>query len=323
MKAAVLFQTGSVPAYSDVPTPIPENDQQQLITVKAASIKQLDLLKASGNHYTGYASLPAVVGVDGVGVLADGRPVYAMGQTGMMAEQALVATDRWCVLPEGLDYALAAALPNALLGADAALRYRARIEPGATVLINGATGVTGMLAVQLANYHGAKTIIATGRNPASLQSLKELGADEVISLNQPDDALIAQFQETFSRTPVDLVQDYLWGHPMELMLAALAKNPPAVRTRMVTVGEMAGASIALPSGILRSRNVELIGSGIGSLSGPEIDHYLRHDMPPMLALAAAGKLTIPIRVMPLQAVEEAWQQAAASSQRIVLSMPTA
>jgi len=243
-----------------------------------------------------------------------------MGLTGMMAEQALVAQNRWTVLPEGLDLALAAALPNALLGADAAMRYRARIKPGEVVLINGATGATGMVAVQVAKYHGAKTIIATGRNPLALQTLTELGADEVISLHQPDEAIIDQLKDIFSRTPINIVQDYLWGHPIELILSALVTGPPHQRIRIVSVGEMAGASITLNSGLLRSRDIELIGSGIGSLSPQEIGHYMQHEMPTMLTVAASGQLTLPVNVMPLSEVEEAWRQAAASSERIVLTL---
>ena len=320
MKAAVLQQLGATPTYTDFQAPVPENDQQVLISIKAASIKQLDLLKASGNFYLNYATLPTVVGVDGVGQLANGQYVYAMGLTGMMAELALVAQNRWTVLPEGLDPTLAAALPNALLGADAAMRYRARIKPGEVVLINGATGATGMVAVQVAKHHGAKTVIATGRNPQALQKLTELGADEVISLQQPDEAIIDQLKDIFSRTPINIVQDYLWGHPIELILSALVTGPPHQRIRIVSVGEMAGASITLNSGLLRSRDIELIGSGIGSLSPQEIGHYMQHEMPTMLTVAASGQLTLPVKVMTLSEVEQAWRQAATSSERIVLTL---
>ncbi|GAB4016212.1 quinone oxidoreductase family protein [Spirosoma koreense] len=320
MKAAILQEEGTLPSYGDIQPPIPDNDQQTLISVKAAAIKQLDLLKASGNHYTHYPSFPAVVGVDGVGVLADGQRIYAMGLSGMMAEQALVATNRWTAVPDGLDDTLAAALPNALLGSDAALRHRAQIKKGDVVLINGATGITGLVAVQVAKFHGAKTVIATGRNPATLQTLTELGADEVVSLQQADEAVIQQLQEIYARTPIDIVQDYLWGHPIELILAALKTIPNHQHTRIVTVGEMAGASISLDSGLLRSRDIEFIGSGIGSLSLQAIGHYMQHELPEMLSLAATGKLTLPFRTVPLSDVAQAWQQATKSSERIVITI---
>ena len=320
MKAAVLHQLGAIPTYDTFSTPIADNDQQVLISVKAASIKQLDLLKASGTHYTQYASLPTVVGVDGVGVLDTGQRVYAMGITGMMAEQALVTKDRWIPVPDGLDEAVAAALPNALLGSDAALRHRARVKKGDTVLVNGATGTTGMMAVQVAKHHGATTVIATGRNPAALQKLRELGADEVVSLQQSDEAIIDKLKALYELTPFDIVLDYLWGHPIELILSALktVKNPRF--TRIVTVGEMAGASISLESGLLRSRDIEFIGSGIGSLSMQAIGSYMQRDMPAMLELAAAGQLTIDIDTVPLSTVEQAWAKAAKSGRRIVVTI---
>lgn len=315
MKAAVLYQLGAIPVYAEFPQPVPENDQQVLISVRAASIKQLDLIKAAGKHYTQYTTLPTVVGFDGVGVLADGRRIYATGITGMMAEQALVAKNRWTVLPEGIDDALAAALPNALLGSDAALRHRAKIKKGDIVLVNGATGATGMMAVQVAKYHGAARVIATGRNPAALQKLTELGADEVVSLDGSDKAIVDQLKAIYARSPINIVIDYLWGHPTELILSALATVKNHQHTRIVTVGEMAGATVLLDSASLRSRDIELIGSGIGSLPPQTIADYMQHDMVQMFELAAAGKLSMDLAVVPLSEVAHVWN----SSQRTVLT----
>jgi len=187
MKAAVLHQLGSVPEYEDFPDPNP-TQEQLLITVKAASIKNLDKARASGKHYASYITLPAVVGIDGVGVLENGTRIYAQGITGMIAEKALIAKNRYTVLPQNIDDATAAALPNAAMGAALALRYRAEIKKGNVVLINGATGVTGQLAIQMAKYYGASKVIATGRNMEMLEKLTELGADEIISLRQDDNS---------------------------------------------------------------------------------------------------------------------------------------
>jgi len=320
MKAAILHQLGTMPTYEDFPQPIAENDQQVLISVRAASIKQLDLLKASGKHYTQYPSLPTAVGVDGVGVLDDGQRIYAMGVTGMMAQQALVMKNRWVNLPEGIDDALAAALPNALIGSDAALRYRAKIKPGHTVLVNGATGATGMIAVQAAKFHGASIVIAMGRNQATLQHLKTIGADEVISLEQTDEAIIKQIEAIYERTQIDIVLDYLWGHPVELILQALKNVKTHQHTKIVTVGEMAGASVSLESGILRSKDIEFIGSGIGSLSQQTIGEYMQQHLPTMFQAAAEGKLQMELEVIPLADVTSAWAKAARSGKRIVIQL---
>src|SRR4051812_35877983 len=155
MKAAVLHQLGTNPKYEEFTDPVPQDEHQVSVTVKASAIKQLDKLKVSGKHYTSYQKLPNVVGTDGAGVLEDGTRIYAAGITGMLAEKALVQKLNCVRLPDNLDFETAAALPNALMGSDGALLIRAKIQKGETVLINGATGVTGKVAVQIAKYRGA------------------------------------------------------------------------------------------------------------------------------------------------------------------------
>ena len=111
-------------------------------------------------------------------------------------------------LPAGIDDVTAAALPNAVAGSAMALRFRAGMKPGETVLINGATGFTGKIAVQIAKHYGAKRIIVTGRNEETLQSLLVLGATEILSLNQDDEQYITQLKEIQSRTPNNIIIDY-------------------------------------------------------------------------------------------------------------------
>lgn len=184
MKAAVLKEFGKAPVYGDFPDPVPTGPDQLLIYIRAAAIKNIDRLRAGGHHYASHSALPAVVGNDGIGELADGRMVYAHGLTGMIAEKALIPAKGYTALPKHIDIALAAALPNAVLGAAMALRTRAQIKNGDTVLINGATGVTGMLAVQMAKYYGAGEVVVTGRNGEKLNQLKGLGATRLIPLHK-------------------------------------------------------------------------------------------------------------------------------------------
>ena len=192
MKAAVIYQRGEMPQYTDFPEPTVQNEDELLITMKAAAIKHLDKSKASGKHYSAGSDKTnaSVIGGDGVGVLADGTRVFALGE-GMIAEKAIIEKSRMVKLPGGLDEVTAAALPNAVAGSAMALRFRAAMQKGETVLINGATGFTGKIAVQIAKHYGAKTIIVTGRNEETLQSLLALGADEIISLQQDDETFVA------------------------------------------------------------------------------------------------------------------------------------
>jgi NADPH:quinone reductase-like Zn-dependent oxidoreductase len=324
MKAAILHKLGTAPQYGDFPDPIQQSDDQLLITIKAASVKNLDKGRASGAHYASYTNLPVVVGIDGVGLLADGTRVYATGISGMIAEKALINKHNYVKLPDHIDDATAAALPNAVMGAALALRFRAGIRPGEVVLINGATGVTGMVAIQIAKHYGAKRIIATGRNPESLKKLSELGADDILSLKESDEDFTKQLKKINTETPIDIVIDYTWGHPAELILSAL-KGGGAVlavthRVRFVTVGGMAGDNIQLSSGILRSSAIEILGSGLGSLPKEALQKMNSEILPEMFQLAADGKLKIETITMPLKDVESAWNSNIPTGQRLVIVM---
>lgn len=321
MKAAVLHQLGHAPVYEDFPDPTPASPDQLLLNVKAASIKNLDKLRAAGVHYASYTELPVVVGIDGVGVLEDGTRVYAQGLTGMIAEKALIRKDRYTVLPAGIGDIVAAALPNAVFGAAMALLSRAGLKKGETVLINGATGFTGQLAVQLARYYGASTVIATGRNPQSLEKLGELGASEVFSLNQDDGTIIKKLQEIHHHTPIDIVIDYLWGHPAELVLHSLkGAGGFTQRIRMVTVGSTAGENIELSSGILRSSAIEILGSGIGSLSEENMRDFSGRILPDLMELAAVGKLHLETATAGLKDIATAWGKDAGAGKRLVIEI---
>ncbi len=222
-----------------------------------------------------------------------------------------------------MDDVTAAALPNAVMGAALALRYRAEIKKGDAVLINGATGVTGQLAVQIAKYYGASKVIATGRNMESLEKLKTLGADAIVSLKQDDEAIIQQLKEIHISTPFDIVIDYLWGHPAELIIEALKGggiNMFTPKVRIVSVGSMAGENINLASGILRSSRIELMGSGLGSFSQEDMQSFNTQIIPEMFQLAADGKLTIETERTTLENIKTAWQQEAAPGKRFVVTM---
>jgi NADPH:quinone reductase-like Zn-dependent oxidoreductase len=307
MKAALLKKEGSFPVYTDISDPLPKNDDQLVVNVRASSIKQLDLQKAAGTHYTHFTSLPVVVGMDGVAVMEDGQRIYAMGITGMMAEKALVHKDKWIAVPDGLDDATAAALPNALVGSDIPLRIKGYIKSGDVVLINGATGATGMIAVQMAKFHKAGTIIATGRNPEALDKLKRLGADVIISLNQPDHAIIEAFKRTYMATLFDIVVDYLWGKSIELLVQALSEVPSQKQTKIIAVGEMGGKSITLASDSLRSRDIIILGSGIGSFSPRVIAEYLQNVLPEVFDYAAHGGIEMDNELSPLKDIADAWK----------------
>ena len=185
MKAAVVTAWGQPPEYTDFAEPAP-GDGAEVATVEASALTNLTRGLMSGNHYASREiQLPAVAGADGVARLADGRLVYtgAIAPYGMMAERALVDPGGATPLPDTIDPVMAAAIPNPGLSAWMSLDYAAAVTPGAHVLVLGATGVTGAVAVQLAkSVFGAERIVVAGRNTQRLQWLCTVGADDAIVL---------------------------------------------------------------------------------------------------------------------------------------------
>jgi len=214
-------------------------------------------------------------------------------------------------VPDGLDDITAAAIAIPGMSSWAALKDRAKFVAGETVLVNGATGTAGRLAVQIAKYLGAKKVIATGRNAVALQSLKALGADLTILLVENYVALEDAFKEQFVGG-VDVVLDYLWGQSAERLLIAGGKAGKDTPTRFIQIGTASGANITLPGAILRSSAIELMGSGLGSVP---LDRILRA-IEKLLQAVVPGRFEIATKPVPLSEVEQAWSCADASGHAV-------
>ncbi len=315
MKATIITGPGIAPIYADFDRPQPQGNEQRL-RVSASALSHLTRGRASGHHYSADNRFPFVPGVDGVGRRDDGSRVYfAMPRApfGAMAEETVVDATHCVPVPDELDDVTAAALANPGMSSWAALRHRARLSPGETVLINGATGVSGKLAIGIARHLGAGRIIATGRNPVALEALKEIGADETISL--ADGETESHLRKHFS-DGVDVVLDYLWGESARGILIAGAKFGPDARPiRFVQIGSMGGDEIALPAAALRSSAIEMMGSGIGSVSLENLIGSIGD----MLAVAHTAGLTIATQSVPLSEVAAGWDMAD-SAGRIVFTL---
>jgi NADPH:quinone reductase-like Zn-dependent oxidoreductase len=304
MHAAMVEEFASPPRYRETPAPAPV-DGEVLLQVRAAALSNLVRGQANGHHYSS-GMPPFIPGNDGVGTAPDGTRFYFIGPRapfGSMAEFSVVPQARTIPLPPNLDDAVAAALGNPGLATWGAMLGRAKLQPGEAVLINGATGTAGRQAIQVAKYLGASKVIATGRNPQALQGLPALGADETILLDQPEENLLRSFKAALSQ--VQVVLDYLWGPSAELMLKSAGGHGSPEgepRIRFVQIGSISGESITLPGGSLRSGGIELLGSGLGSLSAKQILQSLRT----MFAATAKVQFEIDIDRVPLAKVEEAW-----------------
>jgi NADPH:quinone reductase-like Zn-dependent oxidoreductase len=319
MKAAIVRSFDHPPEYGDFEDPV-AGSGEVLITVKAAAMSRLVQAQASGQHYSSDNRFPFVPGVDGVGVLPDGKRVYfafPAAPFGSMAERTAVPSSMCVSLPDDLDDVTAAAAANPGMSSCAALLERAKLVKGESVLINGATGVAGRLAIQIAKYLGAGRVIATGRNAASLQGLDALGADFLISLDQPADALTSAFRSEIKGAGVDVVLDYLWGPSAESLIAAAAGHGSGAaepRIRFVQIGSVSARSITLQSGALRSSGLELMGSGLGSVSNQRLLNAIGVVMQ---AIVPQG-FKISADPVPLAEVGTAW--ASQTADRIVFTM---
>jgi NADPH:quinone reductase-like Zn-dependent oxidoreductase len=322
MRAGIITAAGEPPVYGDFSEPA-ASVGKEVIFVSASALSQFSKSRSSGTHYSSGGMFPSVAGADGVGRTADGRRVYFVlpeAPFGALAEQSLVRSKQCVAVPDGVDDVTAAAIANPGMSAWAALVERARLQPGETVLINGATGTAGRLAIQLAKHLGAGRVIGTGRNEAELKELSSLGADIVIPFTlgtspgarNYEEALIAEFGHG-----IDVVVDYLWGESAKTVIVAVAKGVEDARpVRFVHVG---GASreenIELPGAALRSSAIQLMGSGVKSVPFPKLLDAIRS----VFEAVAPANLQVATKPVPLAEIEKVWESP--GKPRVVLTIP--
>jgi NADPH:quinone reductase-like Zn-dependent oxidoreductase len=322
MHAAVVRAFDAPPRYDTFPTPTVSStvsgERELLVDVLAAGLHPRVRSAANGTHYTSDGTLPMVPGIDAVGRTRQGELVYFVaddGDPGTMAEQAVVDRRRAVVLPEGTDAAAVAAAMNPAMSSWVALRRRIEFRPGGSVLVLGATGNAGQLAVQIARHLGAARVVAAGRDSGRLGLLPGLGADETVSLlGEPEEVA-----ERLGRAAgdADVVIDYLWGPVTEAALPALltARSERARALAWIQIGSMAGPEITLPSALLRAANLQIMGSGQGSVTAAGIIA----ELPALAAEITRGALAVDPLAIPLSQVERAWSTPTAPGQRIVLT----
>jgi NADPH:quinone reductase-like Zn-dependent oxidoreductase len=310
MHAAVLHTIGTVPQYEEFPEPvIGDKDREVLVHVHAASLKPVDKQIASGSHYASSGELPRVCGLDGVGHLDDGQRVFFGGPRpphGAMAQRTVVPRAFTFPIPENVNDETAAALPNPGISAWLSLAYTAKLVRGENVLVLGATGVTGKLAIKIAKLLGAARVVAAGRDEQALNTLHHLGADATISLALPATETIEAFVREAGQSGFQVVLDYVWGRPAEAFLAAITRREFAViqyEIRYVQIGEAAAPTITLPAAVLRSTALTILGT-----AGVPPRDVLLEAFREVMGYAAKGDLHIDTENVPLADIENAWQR---------------
>jgi NADPH:quinone reductase-like Zn-dependent oxidoreductase len=319
MKAAVVTSFERPPRYEDFNAPTPAGDSEELIDVIAAGLHPRVRSQANGSHYTSSDQLPFIPGIDGVGRRADGSLVYFLlpdTTFGSMAERTVIDVRRSIPLPSEANATLLAAAMNPAMSSWIALTKRISFVHGQSVLIIGATGSAGQLAIQIAKQRGASSVIAAGRGGEKLAALAELGADATIDLAAAPDQVAAELAAQAGN--VDVVLDYLWGAPSEAAIMPLVRGRED-RSRLLSwiqIGAVAGPDIALPSAVLRQANIHFLGSGQGSVSAAGILAVL----PSLVEEIDAGTFRIDAVAKPLGEVESLWSAGAGrSTERIILT----
>jgi len=266
MNAAVVTKLGEPPHYMPFEAPEPGGAEQIVVDVLAVGLHPRVRTGARGAHYTSSGTLPMIPGIDGVGRREDGRRIYFLAGDdviGTMAERALVDLRRSVELPEGVDAAKIAAAMNPAMSSWVALRRRVPIQAGQSVLVLGATGNAGTMAVQVARRLGAGRVVGAGRDPDRLAALGSLGTDAVVRLTDDDDATARALADAAAE--VDTVIDYLWGEPAQRAMRALlaARSDRSRPLDWIQIGAIAGPTLELASVVLRSANLRLQGIGRG------------------------------------------------------------
>ncbi len=317
MNAAVVTSFAEPPRYQRIEVPRPRDANEALVDVLAAGLHPRVRSGAAGVHYTSTGTLPMVPGTDAVGRRADGRLIYFTAVSdvlGTMADKALADARRCIELPGDADVAKLAAGMNPAMSSWVALRRRVPMEPGRSVLVLGATGNAGTMAVGVAKRLGAGRVVAAGRDRDRLLALTAAGADAVVQLTEDHDATSAALAATAAES--DIVLDYLWGPPaVQAMTAILtARSDRGRALDWIQIGAIVGPTIELPSAILRAANIRLQGSGQGSVS-PAL--YLA-ELPSLANEITTGTIAVTPTVVPLAEVTQAWTQPPAGGQRTVL-----
>jgi len=316
MRAALITKLGEPPSVTERPAVQSDSDGGSVpIEVLASALNPIDIAVGSGRFFAGHPPLPYVPGAEAVGrVMTDclgfvaGSLVYAAGaafgtgRDGGLAEQARAPREALVRLPDGADPIAAAALGIAGLAGWLPLAWRAPIRPDDEVLVLGASGVVGRVAVQAAKLLGAARVVAAGRDHDALSATLEIGADAIVLLNGTDtNELAGRIQGAFGGSGPTYVFDPLWGPAVEA--SAQAARPGA---RIVNLGQSAGAEATMSSGAVRGKQLEILGYLNFAVPADVRAHAHRA----LLQHAAAGRIQVPIERVALERVGDCWRRQA-------------
>lgn len=314
MRAAVVTSFESLPTCQEFPEPPPAGPGQMVVDVIAAGLHPRVRSQANGSHYTSTGELPFVPGVDGVGRAGDGSLVYFVPSGtvwGSMAERTVIPARRAVVLADDANPVVVAAGMNPAMSSWVALRRRISFAAGQSVLVIGATGSAGRMAVQIAKHLGAGRVVGAGRDPGRLAELAGLGADATVSLTSPD----AYARLAAEAADVDVVIDYVWGDTAAGAMPAIvtARSDGGRPWSWIQIGATSGPTATIPSAALRSTRLQIVGSGQGSVPAGDI----AAELPALAEQITAGAFRVAARTVPLDDVEAAWSDTSSVDRAVI------
>ena len=320
MKAALIRSAEAQAEYAEFAEPA-ASEGREIVELVAAGIHPVVRALASGAHYGSPGVWPSIPGIDAVARTAEGALVFTgfpESPFGTLAERIAVPSSMRLPLPQGADPARIAAGLNPGLSSWMPLTARvAEVGALGTVLVLGATGVAGMLAIQNALILGAARVVGVGRNATGLARAAAAGAAASVPLTGQRDADAAAIATALGRAAPSLVLDFVWGTPAESAFHALGGRgleDDDSNIAYVQIGSTAGAEASVPASLLRSRRIRLTGSGAGSATIADIMVQL----PVYMQYIADGDVTVPVQTYPLSRVADAWAASAGSRDRIVV-----
>ncbi len=294
MRAGVISELGRAPALTDVPEP----SGGRIGNVLVAAITPVDHVVASGAW--GKIALPFVTGKEGVAEIGGTRAYFEVTpmKGGACAERiALAESDFVVEIPAAIDARQAAGLGGSTgITAWMALEWTAKLQPGDTVLILGATGLVGSTAVQIAKILGAKRVVAAGRSAAGLERARVAGADAVVNVADEKDRLTEAFADATNGGP-NVIFD-----PVSGTIAQCALNAARPGARFVQIGRASGEGFTVPATLVPK---SLTIAGYANFSAPP--DVRKQTYRKILENIARGTLRATVDVRSLNDVTQAWE----------------
>lgn len=276
MKAIVCEHYGELSALQYKEVPDPEiNSGEVLVSVKAAGVNFPDALVVQG-LYQDKPALPFIPGVEFSGevircgaeisgISAGKRVLGISAEYGAFAEKIACKASNLMPIPDDMSFNEAANLLCAYGTAHHALKQRAQIKKGETLLVLGASGGTGLAAVQIGKIMGAK-VIAACSTQEKLAIAKEYGADELI--NYKDQDLKTALKALVGKSGVDVVYDPVGGEAFDAVARCMARGG-----RLLVVGFASGKIPQLPVNLALVKEYSVVGVFWGSFTRYEPDIF--------------------------------------------------